>query len=75
NDLTIKGNIPVNTGGGSLNMGQPAYMSGIIILEEAFLQFNNLAKGHQVGGADYILINGLGGWNTHASTLIIGERK
>ncbi|QGA68954.1 thiolase family protein [Sulfolobus sp. E11-6] len=75
NDLTIKGNIPVNTGGGSLNMGQPAYMSGIIILEEAFLQFNNMAKGHQVKGADHILVNGLGGWNTHATTLILGEGK
>ncbi|ACP37624.1 thiolase family protein [Saccharolobus islandicus] len=75
NDLTIKGSIPVNTGGGSLNMGQPAYMSGIIILEEAFLQFNNMAKGHQVSGADYILVNGLGGWNTHATTLVIGEKK
>lgn len=75
NDLTIKGNIPVNTGGGSLNMGQPAYMSGIIILEEAFLQFNNMAKGHQVSDVNYVLVNGLGGWNTHATTLIIGEGK
>jgi hypothetical protein len=28
-----------------------------------------------VSGADYILVNGLGGWNTHATTLVIGEKK
>lgn len=75
NDLTYQGNIPTNTGGGSLNVGQPAYMSGIIILEEAFLQLNDLAKGHQVKDARIVLVNGLGGWNTHAVTLVLSEKK
>ncbi|BDB98752.1 acetyl-CoA acetyltransferase [Saccharolobus caldissimus] len=76
NDLTYKGNIPINTGGGSLNTGQPAYMSGGVILEEALLQLNDMAKGHQVKEVNVIFLNGLGWWSRrHAVTLILGERK
>ncbi|MDT7862241.1 MAG: thiolase family protein [Saccharolobus sp.] len=76
NDLTYKGNIPINTGGGSLNTGQPAYMSGGVILEEALLQLNDMAKGHQVKDANVIFLNGLGWWSRrHAVTLVLGERK
>ncbi|NON61466.1 thiolase family protein [Acidianus sp. RZ1] len=76
NDLTYKGNIPVNTGGGSLNLGQPAYMSGGVILEEALLQLNGMAKGHQVEGAKTVFINGIGGWNrSHSVSLLLGEKK
>lgn len=76
NDTTYKGNIPINTGGGSLNVGQPAYMSGGVILEEALLQLNYMAKGHQVNDVNVIFLNGIGGWNrSHSVTLILGERK
>ena len=73
-DLTFKGDTPVNTGGGSLNCGQPAFMSGGVILHEALLQLNDMAKGHQVGGAKSAFINGIGGWNrSHSVTLVLGR--
>ncbi|WP_338599054.1 thiolase family protein [Sulfolobus tengchongensis] len=75
-DTTYKGDVPINTGGGSLNTGQPAYMSGGVILEEALLQLNNMANGHQVSDANVIFLNGIGGWNrSHSVSLILGERK
>ncbi|ARM75541.1 thiolase family protein [Acidianus manzaensis] len=75
-DITYQGDVPINTGGGSLNMGQPAFMSGGVILEEALLQLNSIAEGHQVKDANRILINGIGGWNRgHAVTMVLGEEK
>ena len=75
-DLTFKGDVPINTGGGSLNTGQPAYMSGGVILEEALLQLNDMADGHQVKGTDVVFINGIGWWSRkHSVTLVLGERK
>jgi len=75
-DISPSGDLPLNTGGGSLNMGQPAYMSGGVILEEAIQQLNGEAKGRQVEGADVVYINGIGGWNrSHSTTLVLGEPK
>jgi acetyl-CoA acetyltransferase len=75
-DTTYKGETPINTGGGSLNVGQTAYMSGPILLEEALLQLNNMATGHQVKGANMIFITALGGAHAqHAATMVLGERK
>lgn len=73
NDTTYKGSHPINTGGGSLNVGQPAYMSGGVILEEALMQLNGMAPGHQVKGAKNIFLNGIGGWNRgHSVSLLLG---
>ncbi|AGJ63541.1 Acetyl-CoA acetyltransferase [Sulfolobus islandicus LAL14/1] len=75
-DTTFKGDVPINTGGGSLNTGQPAYMSGGVILEEALLQLNDMADGHQVKGTDVVFLNGIGGWNrSHSVSLVLGEKK
>lgn len=75
-DISYKGEMPVNTGGGTLNTGQPAFMSGGVLLEEALLQLNNMAKGHQVKDVRKVLINGIGGWNRgHSVTVVIGEVK
>lgn len=75
-DLRYTGDIPLNTGGGSLNCGQPAYMSGGVILEEALLQLNDMAKGHQVKGVNNVFINGIGGWSrSHSVSLVLGERN
>jgi len=75
-DLGYSGEFPVNTGGGSLNVGQPAYMSGGVLLEEALLQLNDMASGHQVKDARVVCLNGIGGWNrSHSVTLILGEPK
>jgi Acetyl-CoA acetyltransferase len=71
-DITYKGTLPVNTGGGSLNVGQPAYMSGGVVMEEALLQLNDMAEGRNVG-AKLILANGIGGWSrSHSVTLVLG---
>ncbi|MEM0374443.1 MAG: thiolase family protein, partial [Sulfolobales archaeon] len=76
NDLSYQGDVPINTGGGSLNVGQPAFMSGGVILEEALLQLNYMAEGHQVKGVNRVLVNGIGGWNRgHAVTMVLGEAK
>ncbi|QKQ99002.1 thiolase family protein [Metallosphaera tengchongensis] len=73
-DFTYKGERPINTGGGSLNVGQPAYMSGGVILEEALIQLNGEGGGRQVKGVDSVLLNGIGGWNrAHSTTLVLGE--
>ncbi|ABP95176.1 Acetyl-CoA acetyltransferase-like protein [Metallosphaera sedula] len=73
-NFTYQGEIPINTGGGSLNVGQPAYMSGGVILEEALIQLNAMGEGRQVKGVDMVLVNGIGGWNrAHSTTLVLGE--
>ncbi|WP_054837208.1 thiolase family protein [Metallosphaera hakonensis] len=73
-DFTYQGEIPINTGGGSLNVGQPAYMSGGVILEEALIQLNGKGEGRQVKGVDNVLVNGIGGWNrAHSTTMVLGE--
>ncbi|BCS93269.1 hypothetical protein L3N51_01630 [Metallosphaera sp. J1] len=73
-DFTYKGEIPINTGGGSLNVGQPAYMSGGVILEEGLIQLNGMGGPRQVKGVDTVLLNGIGGWNrAHSTTLVLGE--
>lgn len=75
-DFSPSGDIPLNTGGGSLNMGQPAYMSGGVILEEAIQQLSGEASGRQVQGARVAYVNGIGGWNrSHSVTLVIGEPR
>lgn len=74
-DISPSGELPINTGGGSLNLGQPAFMSGGILLKEALDQLNGSAKGHQVKDARTIYLNGIGGWGrSHSVTLVLGER-
>jgi Acetyl-CoA acetyltransferase len=75
-DIAPSGSIPINTGGGSLNTGQPAFMSGGVLLMEALDQLNSAAEGHQVDGANVVYLNGMGGWNRgHSVTLVIGEKN
>ncbi|BCU66994.1 acetyl-CoA acetyltransferase [Sulfolobales archaeon HS-7] len=71
-DVSPTGEIPVNTGGGTLNTGQPAFMSGGVILEEAIEQLGGRAMGRQVKGVQRVLINGIGGWNrAHSVTMVL----
>ncbi|MDG6980975.1 MAG: thiolase family protein [Nitrososphaerota archaeon] len=75
-DLTFRGDVPLNTGGGSLNLGQPGFMSGGVLLEEALLQLNGMAEGHQVSGVNRVYLNGIGGWSrSHSVTLVLGEKN
>jgi acetyl-CoA acetyltransferase len=74
NSISVDGDLPLNTGGGSLNRGQPAYMSGSVLLYESLLQLNGMAKGNQVKDANKSFINGIGGWSrNHSVSMILGE--
>lgn len=66
-----EGEFPINTNGGTLNMSQPAFMSGGVILYEAFVQLGGLAKGRQVKNIHRSLINALGGIMNHSTTVIL----
>lgn len=71
--ISSDGEFPLNTGGGSINRGQPAYMSGSVLLYESLLQLNNMAK-NQVKSANKAFINGIGGWSrNHSVSMILGE--
>jgi len=72
--ISVNGDFPLNTGGGSLNRGQPAYMSGSVLLYEALLQMNGMAGRNQVKTPDKAFINGMGGWaRNHSVSIILGE--
>ncbi|MDT7862044.1 MAG: thiolase family protein [Saccharolobus sp.] len=72
NDFSPSSTYPINTNGGTLNVGQPAYMSGGVILTEALRQLSGLAGHRQVKDIRYALVNGIGGILNHSTTLILG---
>ncbi len=76
-DFSSSGDLPTNTGGGSLNVGQTAYMSGGVILAEGVRQLMGKGNGTQVKGARYGIINGVGGNDTinHSITLILSTES
>ncbi|KQB33678.1 MULTISPECIES: thiolase family protein [Acidiplasma] len=72
-DISSSGDMPLNTGGGSINRGQPAYMSGSVLLYESLLQLNGMAK-NQVRDINSVFINGIGGWSrNHSVSMILGD--
>jgi acetyl-CoA acetyltransferase len=73
-DFSLTGTMPLNTNGGSLNVGQPAMMSGGVILAEAVRQLMGAAGSHQVKDARTAVVNGVGGNMTvqQSVTLILG---
>ncbi|MEM4834989.1 MAG: thiolase family protein [Ferroplasma sp.] len=74
NSISVDGDFPLNTGGGSLNRGQPAYMSGSVILYETLLQMNEMAGKNQVKNPGKAFINGMGGWSrNHSVSMILGD--
>jgi acetyl-CoA acetyltransferase len=74
NSISVDGDFPLNTGGGSINRGQPAYMSGSVLLYETLLQMNEMAGKNQVKTPDKAFINGIGGWSrNHSVSMILGE--
>ncbi len=74
NSIAVDGDVPLNTGGGSINRGQPAYMSGSVLLYETLLQLNGMAGRNQVKSAGKGFINGIGGWSrNHSVSIILGE--
>jgi acetyl-CoA acetyltransferase len=60
-DFTIHGGLPIQTGGGMMNCGQPTTAGGMIHLVEAVRQLRGDGGARQVRDAHYGLVTGLGG--------------
>ncbi|AOL17869.1 hypothetical protein BFU36_12635 [Sulfolobus sp. A20] len=63
---------PINTSGGSLNVGQVGFTSGGVVLAEALYQLAGLAENRQVKDARIALVNTLGGVFDHSATIVLG---
>ncbi len=59
-DLSHKGELPVNTGGGQLSAGQPGLASGGLNLAEAVRQMFGEAGARQVANTGTALVTGIG---------------
>jgi acetyl-CoA acetyltransferase len=59
-DFTIQGDLPHNTGGGQLSMGQAGAAGGYLGLVEAMRQVLGQAEGRQVADARHALVSGFG---------------
>ena len=60
-DLTLNGQLPVNTGGGQLSAGQPGMAGGFVHIVEAVRQLRGEGGKRQVKNARTGLVTGLGG--------------
>jgi acetyl-CoA acetyltransferase len=59
-DFTTQGDLPHNTGGGQLSMGQAGAAGGYLGLVEAMRQVLGQAEGRQVADARHALVSGFG---------------
>ncbi len=59
-DFTIEGDVPHNTSGGQLSMGQAGAAGGYLGLVEAMRQLLGQADGRQVANAHHALVSGFG---------------
>jgi acetyl-CoA acetyltransferase len=59
-DISIRGSLPVNTGGGQLSCGQAGAGGGMIGVVEAVQQLQHEASERQVAGASIGLVSGFG---------------
>jgi acetyl-CoA acetyltransferase len=62
-DFTIKGDLPIQTGGGMINCGQPSTTGGMLHVIEAVRQLRGEAGARQVAGAEIGAVTGLGAVN------------
>lgn len=62
-DFTIKGSLPIQTGGGMINCGQPSTTGGMLHVIEAVRQLRGEGGARQVAGAEVGLVTGLGAVN------------
>ena len=58
--FTIKGQLPIQTGGGMINCGQPSTAGGMLHVLEAARQLRGEGGDRQVPGAKIGLVTGLG---------------
>ncbi len=59
-DLSWRGALPLNTGGGQLSAGQPGLASGMLNLIEAVRQLRGEATGRQVASPRNAMVTGIG---------------
>jgi acetyl-CoA acetyltransferase len=59
-DLSWKGTLPLNTGGGQLSAGQPGLASGMLNLVEAVRQLRGEATGRQIARPRNAMVTGIG---------------
>jgi acetyl-CoA C-acetyltransferase len=74
-DISLMGDIPISTFGGSKARGDPGAATGIYQLAEATLQLQNRANENQVPDAVIAMTQCLGGSGATASTHILRRRN
>jgi acetyl-CoA acetyltransferase len=77
NDISYKGNLPINTSGGLLSAGQAGMACGCLHIVEAVMQLRGECGERQVKGARRALVTAVGGIGYHgyfvnAAALILG---
>jgi acetyl-CoA acetyltransferase len=71
NDLTYKGNFPLNTHGGQLSFGQAAAAGGMSQLIEAVQQIQGRCGERQVARNDIAYVSGTGGVMSEQTVVIL----
>ncbi|MEM4523427.1 MAG: thiolase family protein [Nitrososphaeria archaeon] len=77
-DFSINGDLPLNTGGGQLSVGQPGLAGGMVNLIEGIRQLRGEGEKRQVKNANPTVVTGLGvvtlARNWHSSiTMVLGR--
>jgi acetyl-CoA acetyltransferase len=75
-DITYRGDLPINTGGGQLSAGQPGMAGGMVHIVEGIRQLRGEGKQRQVQNAEVCVVTSVGCLeygNTfaHASTIVM----
>lgn len=68
-DISFRGDLPVNTGGGQLSGGQAGTAGGFSLFTEAIQQLRGEAEGRQVKDCRNGLVTGLGGLGYNSNLL------
>lgn len=71
NDLTFKGNFPMNTHGGQLSFGQAGSAGGFSQVVEAYQQIAGKAGDRQLRVCDQVFVSGTGGVMSEQGVLIL----
>lgn len=71
NNLTWKGDFPLNTHGGQLSFGQSASAGGMSQVIEAFTQISGRAEQRQLKQCDQVFVSGTGGVMSEQGALIL----
>ena len=74
-DLTWRGDFPLNTHGGQLSFGQADVAGGMSHVTEAVLQLQGRADGRQVAGLDLAFVHGNGGIMSEQSSAVLGVTR